>query len=98
MKSMKADTSGERWTRKPSYGRNPSEVLTGAETEMVDHAWTKAKPTQYRQLMEVVVEKANMTAAYQRVMKNKGAGGVDGIEVPEFKGHLQETWQTRVFR
>lgn len=94
MKSTKADTSGERWTRKPSDGRNPSEVLTDAETEMVDHAWTKAKPTQYMQLMEVVVEKANMTTAYQRVMKNKGAGGVDGIEVPEFKGHLQETWQT----
>jgi group II intron reverse transcriptase/maturase len=32
--------------------------------------------------------------AYQRVVKNKGAAGVDGIGIAEFKGHLQRHWPT----
>ena len=29
-----------------------------------------------------------------RVLKNKGAAGVDGIGVAEFKGHLKQHWST----
>jgi group II intron reverse transcriptase/maturase len=32
--------------------------------------------------------------AYQRVVKNKGAAGVDGIGVSEFKEHLKQHWPT----
>jgi hypothetical protein len=35
--------------------------------------------------MEAVVERGNMLIAYQRVMKNKGAAGVDGLTVEELK-------------
>jgi RNA-directed DNA polymerase len=35
-----------------------------------------------------------MTTAYQRVVENKGAGGVDGIGVAEFKDHLKLHWPT----
>ena len=34
-------------------------------------------------LMEAVVEKQNMTQAYQRVMSNKGAAGIDQMPVED---------------
>ena len=93
MKSKKAEACNKRRARRNEEGQNPSKDLKSAEMEMAGQGWTKAKPTQNRQLMEVVVEKANMTVAYERVMQNKGAGGVDRIEGPEFKAHLLKTWQ-----
>jgi RNA-directed DNA polymerase len=44
--------------------------------------------------MEAVCERGNMLLAYERVMKNKGASGVDGIGVNEFKDHLKQHWPT----
>jgi RNA-directed DNA polymerase len=46
------------------------------------------------QLMEAVVERSNLWAAYQRVVKNKGSAGVDGVSVAEFKDWLKEHWPT----
>jgi group II intron reverse transcriptase/maturase len=42
--------------------------------------------------MERVVERANMELAYQRVVRNKGAAGVDGLGVSELKGWLKVHW------
>lgn len=42
--------------------------------------------------MEAVVERGNLMRAYQRVIRNKGAAGVDGIGIPEFKDHLKQHW------
>ncbi|MBT0962596.1 group II intron reverse transcriptase/maturase [Denitromonas sp. IR12] len=44
--------------------------------------------------MEVVCERGNLWLAYERVIRNKGAAGVDGIGVSEFKAHLQQHWPT----
>ena len=44
--------------------------------------------------MESVCERANLWLAYQRVVENKGAAGVDGIGIAEFKSHLQRHWPT----
>lgn len=44
--------------------------------------------------MEAVVERGNMRAAYQRVVQNKGAAGVDGVTVPQFEDWLREHWPT----
>lgn len=44
--------------------------------------------------MEAVVVRGTLWQAYERVVRNKGAGGVDGITVSEFKGHLQRHWPT----
>jgi group II intron reverse transcriptase/maturase len=52
-------------------------------------AWTKAESSE---LMEAVCERGNLWLAYERVMKNKGAAGVDGIGVSEFKDHLKRYW------
>jgi RNA-directed DNA polymerase len=42
--------------------------------------------------MEEVVERSNLKLAYQRVVENKGAPGVDGVPVTEFKGWLKIHW------
>jgi RNA-directed DNA polymerase len=54
---------------------------TGGRTKSEDHA-----------LMERVVERANMWLAYQRVVRNKGAAGVDDLTVSELKGWLAVHW------
>jgi RNA-directed DNA polymerase len=41
-----------------------------------------------------VCERGNLQLAYQRVVENKGAAGVDGIGVAEFKDHLKLHWPT----
>ena len=43
-------------------------------------------------LMEAVVERGNLKLAYQRVVENKGAAGVDDITVAELKDHLKQHW------
>ncbi|HWX79760.1 MAG TPA: group II intron reverse transcriptase/maturase [Steroidobacteraceae bacterium] len=42
--------------------------------------------------MEQVVERSNLKLAYQRVVKNKGAPGVDDVTVLEFKDWLKRHW------
>ena len=42
--------------------------------------------------MEAAVERSNMLCAYERVVKNQGAPGVDGLTVAEFKPWLQAHW------
>ncbi len=42
--------------------------------------------------MEEVVERSNLQLAYQRVVKNKGAPGVDDVTVTEFKDWLKRNW------
>ena len=43
-------------------------------------------------LMEQVVERDNLRRAYQRVIQNKGAPGVDSVTVSEFKDWLKAHW------
>jgi group II intron reverse transcriptase/maturase len=45
-------------------------------------------------LMEVVLARDNLMRAYQRVVRNKGAAGVDGLTVAALKDHLKEHWPT----
>jgi RNA-directed DNA polymerase len=42
--------------------------------------------------MERVVERSNLWSAYQRVVRNKGAPGVDDLTVTEFKDWLKVYW------
>ncbi|MFZ1097945.1 MAG: group II intron reverse transcriptase/maturase [Steroidobacteraceae bacterium] len=42
--------------------------------------------------MERVVERSNLRLAYQRVVQNKGAPGVDDLTVTEFKDWLKVHW------
>jgi len=45
-------------------------------------------------VMSAVLDRPNMQRAYDRVMRNKGAPGVDGVTVEELKGYLKTHWST----
>ncbi len=59
-----------------------------ADTVCEDHVGDQSSLT-----MEEVVCRENMLAAYQRVVSNKGAAGVDGMTVDELMPMLHERWQ-----
>jgi RNA-directed DNA polymerase len=72
-------------------GRNSGAAGHGAEAIATTRTRTKAESSG---LMEAIVERGNLRLAYQRVIENKGAAGVDGVSIAEFKGHLQRHWPT----
>jgi len=45
------------------------------------------------ELMERVVERGNLKTALQRVRKNKGSAGIDGMSVDELLPYLRENWE-----
>jgi group II intron reverse transcriptase/maturase len=53
-----------------------------------DSSWTEVE----MRLMEDVVSRGNMMAAYDRVVSNKGAPGTDGMLVAELKDYLKKEW------
>ena len=53
--------------------------MHGAETDVTTRGRTKAEWAREGGLMDVVRERGNLMLAYDRVLKNKGAAGVDGI-------------------
>ncbi len=44
-------------------------------------------------LLERMVERENMMAAYRRVVRNRGSAGVDKMTVDDLKIHLQKNWE-----
>lgn len=53
-----------------------------------ESSWTEVET----RLMEEVVSRRNMMAAYHRVVRNKGAAGVDEMPVSKLKDFLVEEW------
>jgi hypothetical protein len=49
-------------------------------------------PTSQLRLMEAICERNNMKRAIKRVIKNKGAPGVDGRTVRKIKRYLDRHW------
>ena len=88
---MRTDQAGasERTAQTGTGGRNLPRPAAGAEARTV--AGGRTKPEAPR-LMEAAVERNNMLCAYERVVKNQGAPGVDGLAVTEFKPWLQAHW------
>ena len=91
MKPEKAEARRQDEARTEESGRNLEDIVLRAEAESEKHLRTKAGSGG---LMETVCERGNLMLAYQRVVKNKGAAGVDGIGVSEFKEHLKQHWPT----
>ena len=47
-------------------------------------------------MIEYVLQQWNLNKAYQKVCANKGAGGVDGMEISQLKAHLQTNGEALV--
>jgi group II intron reverse transcriptase/maturase len=71
-------------------GRKSREHNNGASgvTVTKETYWSEAGP----RLMEEIVSRANMQKAYNRVVSNKGAAGVDTMSTGQLKGYLQTAW------
>jgi group II intron reverse transcriptase/maturase len=71
-------------------GQKPREYGSGAANVTGRRAthWPEAATG----LMEKIVSRGNMMAAYSRVVSNKGAPGVDEMPVTALKGYLQVEW------
>src|SRR5574343_864944 len=91
MKPEKAEACRQDGARAEESGRNLEGIVLRAEAESANHRRTKAG---CGELMEAVCERGNLMLADQRVVKNKGAAGVDGLGVGEFKSHLKQYWPT----
>lgn len=46
------------------------------------------------ELLEKILSKDNMNAAYKRVCANKGAGGIDEVTVEELGDYIKENWES----
>ena len=90
---MKAEADPGDQAGAADTGRNPGTAAARVETDLATHTRTKAEAAA-SSLMEAVVERGNLGRAYQRVVANKGAAGVDTLTVSEFKAYLQQHWPT----
>lgn len=74
-------------------GRNPGTTHAGAEVGTADSAQPKSeRDGTSTPVMAQVVSRANMQLAYSRVMRNRGAPGVDGMRCEDLKAWLMENW------
>ena len=72
-------------------GETPSAAGSGevvAATRGIDHSG----PMTGSMLLEHVVERRNLVHALQRVQRNQGSPGVDGLTVEELPGYLRQHW------
>ena len=69
--------------------RNSGTAPPGAEVCTATSEQTKSEN---HELMERVVERSNLRLAYQRVVENKGAAGIDEMPVSELKDWLTVHW------
>ena len=90
---MKAEADPGDQASATDTGRYPGTAAACAEAELATRSRTKAEAA-VSGLMDAVVERGNLWLAYQRVVKNKGAAGVDALTVTEFKSYLQQHWPT----
>ena len=86
MKGRKQKISQDNFLQK---ARTASENYVGVQTSMwiTENNLTSLEQTGYG-MLEQILSPANLNAAYKRVVQNKGAGGVDEMEVESLKGYL----------
>jgi len=90
---MKAEADRADQAGAEATGRNSVGAAACAEADVATRTRTKAEVATAG-LMEAVVERGNLKLAYQRVVENQGAAGVDQLAVSELKDHLKQHWPT----
>jgi len=82
-----------QWKQLELYRNIPTTQVrrdTGSEEFIAKHL--SESPTGQIRLMESILERNNMRRAIKRVIKNKGAPGVDGMTVRKIKRYLKRHW------
>jgi len=81
--------AGMRGAFSAGIGRNPKE----GRRSVSRHPFAGGMPVpEQAQLMERVVGRSNMQAAYKRVRQNNGAPGIDGMSVDKLGSLLRTHW------
>jgi RNA-directed DNA polymerase len=75
--------------RSEGRGRKPADQGRGASNTT---ARSLSKPGTEMRLMEMIVSRENMMAAYHRVVANKGAPGIDRMTVEQLAPYLVKHW------
>lgn len=91
MTRAKAEAPDEKSGAEPEgRGRKSQEYGSGAlgATATTDIYWSEAG----ERLLEEMISRGNMMKAYNRVVSNKGAAGVDGMTTGRLKEYLQREW------
>jgi len=88
MKGRKQKISQDNFLQK---NRAEPEDYVGVQTSMwiTENNLTGLDQTGYG-MLEQILSPANLNAAYKRVVHNKGAGGIDGMQVESLKDYLIE--------
>ena len=73
-------------------GEAPVGGCHGAEPRMAKPAPESPAATATDHLMEEVCKRENLQRAWQRVRRNKGAPGPDGMTIGDAKSYLREHW------
>jgi len=81
---MKAEADRDDQVGAATTGQNSGDAATYAEVDVATRTRTKAEVAT-TSLMDAVVERGNLLLAYQRVVENKGAAGVEQVAVCELK-------------
>jgi len=90
MSEEDADQKAEMPERPRKVGGGTAED-TGFERQ-ADTAHRGNAGDETSRLMEEVLRRENVLAAYKRVVRNGGAAGVDGMTVDELMAHCREHW------
>lgn len=88
---MQIDDATRQATAPSTERDEPISSMAGLGAEFGTAADGQTKAEGLRQ-MDAVVGRNQLWRAYERVMRNKGAAGVDGLTVFDFKQWLQQHW------
>ncbi len=88
---MRVDDATRQATAPDTEGSDRKSRVSepGAEASTAADGQTKAEGLRQ---MEAVVERSNLWQAYERIVQNQGAAGVDGLTVVDLKAWLQQHW------
>ena len=73
-------------------GRGEAPTAMGRGTEVSVASYAPESPASSEYLMEEVCRRGNLKKALQRVRRNKGCPGIDGMTVDDLPEYLKEHW------
>jgi RNA-directed DNA polymerase len=72
----------------------PAKPTTKPKGEVRPVAAQAEKESSCEDLLETILERENLNAAWKRVKQNGGAAGIDGMEIAAFRDFLAKHWDT----